>query len=76
MNRIATTLDQFENALEPACVPGNTECCAWYQAVSGQANDVSQVKILEFIVVRDVQKTGVGLNVWLWHSWRAVQIVK
>ena len=78
MDRVSTAPDEIENALKPSLIAGDAMGSAGHEAMSGEANDVSLVKILEFTVVRDVEETGVGLNAQFWRSWHScgVSIVK
>src|SRR5258708_14673647 len=67
MHRELTTLDQTENAFEPSRIPRKSECGARDETEGRQACDISQIQILEFFVIRDIQKTGAGFNSRLWR---------
>jgi hypothetical protein len=71
MDGISATLNQSENAFEPSGITWNAESGARGQTMGGEPHDVRQLKILEPIVVRDVQKAGVKLNVRLSRSWHS-----
>ena len=75
MHGVTAGLDQAEDALQTSLIFRHTERCAGNEAKRCQADDVSQIELFKLLIVRNVEKTGVRFNAWLWHCY-AISVLK
>ena len=64
VNRVAATLDEFKDAIEPSVTPRNAKSDSRLETKFDQANDIGQIRSFKILVVRYVEEDRVFGDGW------------
>src|ERR1035438_8705771 len=62
VNRVTATLNQRQNFVKPALSASNPRCNTGIESQLRKAHNISEIELLEFHVIRNVQEDRIGIN--------------